>query len=143
MLKLKNLNIWYPTVPRSRYWKLTKHIDTVSNWDLVIRGKYPSGIRSQLWLLCTYSSEVGIYKRKQENILSTKKVIKKKRKFFLFFLDGFFAESVFSFFFSCFLDRFLGRVLVFLFSFVNFHLSLSVRERVTYRDAKQLEKRKR
>ena len=58
-------------------------------------------------------SEVGIYKRKQEskkqeNKNSTKKVIKKKRKFFLFFLV--------EFLFSCFLDRFLGRVLVFLFS---------------------------
>ena len=33
--------------------------------------------------------EVGIYKSKQENKISTKKVIKKKIKFFLFFLVKF------------------------------------------------------
>ena len=43
----------------------------------------------------------------------TKKTIKKKRKF-LFFLDTFLVESVFSFFF---LDRILGRVLVFFYKF--------------------------
>ena len=49
--------------------------------------------------------------RKQENKNSTKKVIK-KNSFFLFFL----VALLFSFLFSCFFDRFLGRVLVFLFS---------------------------
>ena len=48
--------------------------------------------------------------RKQENKNSTKKVIKKKRKFFLFS----WSLSLSS---SCFLDRFLGRILVFLFSY--------------------------
>ena len=43
-------------------------------------------------------TEVGIYKRKQENENSTKKAIKKKRKIF-------------------FLDRFLSRVFVFLFTY--------------------------
>ena len=43
-------------------------------------------------------------------MLSTKKTIKNKRRFFLFFL----VENVFS---SFFLDRFLGRKRVFLFSY--------------------------
>ena len=63
-----------------------------------------------------FYSEVGIYKRKQEDTFSTKKAIKKreierkktrsrprkKRKNFLFFFIVFLVESVFSFF-SCFL----------------------------------------
>ena len=53
----------------------------------------------------------------KQNKNSTKKLTKKKRKFFLFFLDAFLVKSVFYFSVSCFLDRFLGRVLVFLFSY--------------------------
>ena len=49
-----------------------------------------------------YISEVGIYKRKQENKNSTEKVIKKKRKF------------------SFFLGRFLGRERVFFLFFLTF-----------------------
>ena len=47
--------------------------------------------------------------RKQENKISTKKVIKKKRIVFLFSWSLSWSSS-------CFLDRFLGRVLVFFFS---------------------------
>ena len=65
----------------------------------------------------------------KENKNLTKKVIKKKESFFFFS----WSSSCFLFF-SCFLDRFLGRVLVFLveflfpcfltflFSFINSHL---------------------
>ena len=50
-------------------------------------------------------------------------MIKKKRKFlfssfFLVFLITFLVEFLFSFLFSCFLHHFLGRVLVFLFSYL-------------------------
>ena len=62
----------------------------------------------------------------KENKNPTKKVIKKKRKFFLFFLVAFLVESVFSFFFfltvmvfSFFLDRFFVESV---FSFINCHL---------------------
>ena len=53
--------------------------------------------------------------RKQENKNSTKKVIKKKIKFFLFFLVEFLFSWSLSWSSSYFLDRVLGRVLVFLF----------------------------
>ena len=66
---------------------------------------------------------MGIYKRKQENTLSTKRAIierkhaldaeSEKMKNLSFFLDCFLVESVFSFFFSYFL--------VF---FINSHLSV-------------------
>ena len=57
------------------------------------------------------TSEVGIYKRKQESKKTRKQELdqgsdQEKRKVFSFFLDGFFY----------FLDRFLGQVLVFIFS---------------------------
>ena len=46
-------------------------------------------------------------KKEKKNTLSTKKATKKKKKTFLFFLFvflvGFLVESVFSFYFSCFL----------------------------------------
>ena len=55
--------------------------------------------------------------RKQENKNSTKKVIKKIRKYFLYFLVAFLVKFLFSWSSSCFLDDFLGRVLVFMFSY--------------------------
>ena len=64
---------------------------------------------------------------KQENKNSTKKVIKKKRQVFSFFLEFLFSLSLSwssSCFHSCFLERFLGRVLVFLNAFlVEFYFS--------------------
>ena len=59
--------------------------------------------------------EVEIYKRKQENTLSAKKAIKKKERKRA--LDQEKKKKL-----SFFLDHFLGRVLVFLFSFINSNL---------------------
>ena len=80
----------------------------------------------------TSVSEAGIYKSKQENKKKKQNLNQErdqeKEKVFSFFLVAFLVERVFSFFFPCFLDRFLGRVLVFLFSltflfsFINSHL---------------------
>merc|ERR1712200_172271 len=47
------------------------------------------------------------------------------RLFFIFFI-AFLFGSVFSLFFSCFLDHFLCRKRVFLFSFINSHFRRSV-----------------
>ena len=58
--------------------------------------------------------------RKQENTLSTKKATKKKKKNLSFFWFVFMVESVFSFFSLFFLDRFLGRKRIFLFSYSAF-----------------------
>ena len=73
-------------------------------------------------------SETGIYKRKQELDQETDQ---EKKESFFSFLDAFLVESVFSFFFPCFLDRFLGRDFVFcfptfLFSVINSHLSSNI-----------------
>ena len=92
---------------------------------------------SQNWtkLFLEVSKLVGIYKRKQENTLSTKKATKKKEKryfFFSYFLFFFYKFSpllcdltleeeykVISFLLIVFL---VGFVVEFLFSFINSHL---------------------
>ena len=92
------------------------------------RQSFPSPEHShkRLWccqissIVCiTLSSEVGIYKRKQKSKKTRikerkeeldRECVKKKKVFFLFSWSLSWSSS-------CFLDRFLGRVLVFLFSY--------------------------
>ena len=96
--------------------------------------RYPPAPDFQTSLWQMMPAGVGVYTRKEEskktrkkkkNKNSTKKVIKRQRKFFLFFSWSLsWSSSCFLSFFSCFLDHFLSRVIVF-FLFFLFSWSLS------------------